>query len=106
MEDNLSNRIYKAKRLYDNQALDNRFDKIPHGLSTSEKTALLMLLSKGLSARSKRKIFLLLNVPLRHWYDYGIYNRVEFKNGVNYCTGQDWTMERKTLLKCIEGYYD
>jgi len=107
MEDNLNNRIYKAKMIYDNQSLDNRFDKISTVLTDAERFNLFGLLSKGCKARAKRKIMLLLQVPLHAWYNYGIYNRVEFKNNdAFYCTGQDWHSERKTLLKCIEGYYD
>jgi hypothetical protein len=109
MEDNLNNRIYKAKKVYVNETLDSRFNKIPIELSKVEKINLLDLLTKGCRARTKRKISLLLNVPLQFWFNQGIFNRVTFYNdnkGVYYCTGQDWHSEKKTLLKCIEGYYD
>ena len=99
MEDNLNNRIYKAKKVYVNETLDNRFNKIPIELTRVEKIDLLDLLTKGCRARTKRKISLLLNVPLQFWFNQGIFNRLDFyttKDGAKkarYCTGQDWHSE-------------
>lgn len=113
MEDNLSNRIYKAKQLNLNEKLDKRFDSIPTKLNAKEKLDFLHLLTSGCRAKTKRKVFLLLNVPLHLWESYGIYNRVDFykpesvfSTSMGYTTGQDWLVERQTLLKCLERAFD
>jgi len=104
MEDNLSNRIYKAN--------SGRADfDVPSELTDLEKQEYADMITSGCRANTKATIRRLVEVPLSLWPDHGIYNRVTFNRDnanypVEYCTGQDWHVERKTLRDCLLGKYD
>ena len=105
MEDNLSNRIYKAR-------FPEREDfTISAELTDLEKQEYAKMITSGCRQNTKATIRRLLEVPLSLWSDHGIYNRVTFNRDnanypVEYCTGQDWHVERKTLRDCLLGKFD
>jgi hypothetical protein len=87
MENNLRNRIY-----------DGGF------LNPLETTSFIELLSKGCNKNTREKIaWVVNNIELSRWKNYGIYNRVELYHsvGVMYCAGQDYTSEVRTVRECI-----
>jgi hypothetical protein len=105
MEDNLSNRIYKAR-------FPERDDfTVPEDLTEKEKDEYALMITKGCRKGTKATIRRLLEVPLSLWKDYGIYRRVSFHQDradypVNYCCGQEWNSEMRTLRDCILGKFD
>ena len=104
MEDNLSNRIYKAN--------SGRADfDVPSELSNHEKDEYASMITKGCRANTKATIRRLVEVPLSLWSDHGIYKRVEFHRNradypVGYCCGQEWHSEMRTLRDCLLGKFD
>ena len=105
MEDNLSNRIYKAR-------FPERNDfTVPVDLTDQEKDEYALMITKGCRANTKATIRRLVEVPLRLWSDHGIYKRVGFHRDradypVGYCCGQEWNSEMRTLRDCLLGKFD
>ena len=105
MEDNLSNRIYKAKfpeRNELNQILC---------LTDQEKDEFAKMITSGCRQKMKATIRRLVDIPLHFWSDHGIYKRVTFDQAsanypVNYCCGQEWNSEMRTLRDCLLGKFD
>mgnify|MGYP003658681403 FL=1 len=104
MEDNLSNRIYKAN--------SGRADfDVPSELSNHEKDEFASLITSGCRQNTKATIRRLVEVPLSLWRDHGIYKRVSFDQAsadypVSYCCGQEWSSEMRTLRDCLLGKFD
>ena len=107
MENNLTNRIYKAK----NDDLNaNHWESVGGELTESEKYAYADMIGSACRRNTKETINRLVQRPLALWSNFGIYNRVTFdpsnsKYPVDYCTGQYWPAERKTLRECLLGKY-
>ena len=92
MEDNLSNRIYKAR-------FPERNDfTVPVDLTDQEKEEYALMITKGCRANTKATIRRLVEVPLSLWSDHGIYKRVG--------CGQEWNSEMRTLRDCLLGKFD
>ena len=89
---NLSYAIYEAK--HKNGA---------EYLTEKQQAAILSFVGKGCRANTKETIARRLRLPLSLWKDYGIYSRIMFndKYGADYCCGQSWSDEMRTLRECM-----
>lgn len=89
---NLSNAIYEAK--HKNGA---------EHLTEAQQSAILNFVGKGCRANTKETIARRLRLPLSLWKDYGIYSRIMFNDtyGADYCCGQSWNDEMRTLRECM-----
>jgi hypothetical protein len=88
----LSNAIYEAKHKGGVEYLTEK-----------QQEAILDFVGKGCRAKTKEAIARRLRLPLSLWRDYGIYSRIMFddKRGADYCCGQSWTDEMRTLRECM-----
>ena len=73
-------------------------------LTEKEIKSAVNLFGKRCKVTTKQKLRRALQaVPTK--IDYGIYNRVEFKNeDCSYCAGQDYVQEIKTVRECLLDY--
>jgi hypothetical protein len=91
MQDNLSNRIHAAK-----------FESGAEYLTEQEQDSFVQIIGKGCRAATKERLARRMRLPLVWWTDYGIYRRVLFDaQGVDYCCGQSWPDEMRTLRECL-----
>jgi hypothetical protein len=89
---NLSYAIYEAK--HKNGA---------EYLTEKQQAAILSFVGKGCRTNTKETIARRLRLPLSLWKDYGIYSRIMFNDqyGADYCCGQSWSDEMRTLRECM-----
>lgn len=91
-DQNLSNAIYEAKRKSGAEYLTGK-----------QQAAILDFVGKGCRANTKETIARRLRLPLSLWKDYRIYSRIMFNDqyGADYCCGQSWIDEMRTLRECM-----
>lgn len=71
-------------------------------LTEKERGELFDLISKRCNAETKSKIARKLTRPLSCWEYPGIFDRVHFNDyGIDYCAGQSYPDEIRTVRKCI-----
>jgi len=89
---NLSHAIYEAKH-----------KNGPEYLTEIQQAAILDFVGKGCRTNTKETLARRLRLPLSLWKDYGIYSRIMFsdKYGADYCCGQSWADEMRTLRECM-----